>query len=214
MAVKINLAGQRFGKLTVIEFLCRLNLHSMFKCVCDCGNETIVTSNNLRRGHTTSCGCASSRHRLGDKTSTHRLRNHPLYSIWTSMRNRCYWDKHHRSKNYKLRGIIVCEEWKNDFVSFYNWSIENGWVKGLSIDRINNDGNYCPSNCRWATVKEQSRNRTSNVWLTINGDKKIAKDWSLIYGVQPATIHQRLKKGWSHEEAVFGKKKIRSKKYP
>lgn len=201
-SIRLDLTGQRFGRLVAVEFLCRLNLHSMWKCVCDCGNETIVTLNNLRKNHTTSCGCASSRHTIGEKTSTHGLRNHPTYSTWTSMRNRCYWSKSNRSKHYKLRGIVVCNEWKDSFENFYEWSINNGWKPGLQLDRINNNGNYEPPNCRWATPKEQARNRTSNVWITIDGETKIAIEWAEQYNISPSVIHSRLKLGWSHKDAI------------
>lgn len=201
---RIDLSGQRFGKLLVIEYVCRLNCHSMFKCVCDCGKETIVTSNNLRRNHTTSCGCASSKLTIGSRTSTHKMRNHPLYNTWTGMINRCYWSRHNRSKHYKGKGIVMCDDWRKSFEKFMYWAINNGWKEWLSIDRIDNDGNYCPENCRWATAKEQSRNRSSNIWLTIDGISKIAVEWSEQAGTSSATIHNRLKRGWAHKEAVFG----------
>lgn len=202
---KIDLSGQRFGKLTVISFVCRLNAHSMFKCVCDCGKETIVTSNNLRRNHTTSCGCMSSRKDIGVRSSTHKMRNHPLYTTWTGMINRCYWHKHNRSKHYRLKGIIMCDEWRSNFENFRDWALSNGWQKGLQIDRIDNDKNYCPENCRWATVKEQARNRTSNVRLTIDGVTKLCIEWSELARVHPSTIRQRIKRVYSHKEAVYGR---------
>jgi hypothetical protein len=202
---KIELSGKVFGKLTVIGFVCRLNCHSIFKCVCECGKETLVTSNNLRRNHTTSCGCMSSKKTIGVRTATHMMRNHPLYNTWCGMINRCYWDKHNRSKHYKGKGIKICDTWRHSFETFRDWAILSGWKKGLSIDRIDNNGNYEPGNCRWATNKEQARNRTSNVWLTIDGVSKIVIEWSEETGVSPSSINQRLKKGWTHKEAVFGK---------
>lgn len=201
----IDLIGQNFGILTVVEFVGRKNCHSWFRCKCKCGGQTVTTSNNLRRNHTTSCGCNSSRNTIGVRTSTHKLRNHPLYNSWTGMINRCYWSKHNRSKSYSEKGIVMCDEWKSSFEVFYEWATKNGWEKGLSIDRINNDGNYEPLNCKFSTNKQQSRNRSSNVWLEIDGISKIAIEWSEEYGVHPATIHKRIKKGWSAKEAVFGR---------
>lgn len=198
----IDLTGHRYGYLTVVQFVCRLNNHSMFKCVCDCGKQTIVTGNNLRRNHTTSCGCMSSKKTIGIRSSTHMMTNHPLYQTWTGMINRCYWSKHNRSKHYMLKGITVCDEWRYNFIKFKDWAFSNGWEKGLSLDRINNDGNYEPSNCRWATNKEQARNRSSNVWIEINGISQIATVWAEEYNISPATIHNRMTKGWSGYDAV------------
>jgi len=201
----IDLSGQRFDKLLVVKFEGRVNKHSMFLCVCDCGTKTVVTSNNLRRKHTTSCGCQSSKKTIGQRTSTHGLRNHPLYESWLGMRNRCYWPKHNRYKHYGGKGITVCDEWKDSFASFYEWSISNGWKKGLQIDRKDNNKNYSPDNCTFSTIKQQSRNRTSNVKLTIDGITKIMIEWAEEYDVHPVTISRRLKKGFSHKEAVMGK---------
>lgn len=130
------------------------------------------------------------------------MRNHPLYNTWTGMINRCYWDKHNRSKHYKLKGITMCDEWRNSFEVFRDWAVNNGWEKGLQIDRISNDGNYCPQNCRWATVKEQSRNRTTNVYITINGVTKCAIDWASEYKISQATIRGRMLRGWTPQDAV------------
>ncbi len=182
-----------------------MNFHSMFHCACDCGGMAVVTSNNLRRNHTTSCGCESSKKTIGKRTSTHGKSGHPLFESWIGMRNRCYWAKHNRFEHYGGKGIRVCDNWRDDFEAFYKWGISNGWKKGLQIDRISNDGDYCPENCRFLNRKQQSRNRTSNIKLTINGVTKIAIEWAEEVGVHPTTIHKRLRKGYSHQEAVFGK---------
>ena len=201
----IDLTGQKFGKLIVVKFMCRLNFHSMYHCACDCGGMAIVTSNNLRRGHTTSCGCQSSKTTLGQRSKTHGLRNHPLYESWIGMRNRCYWQKHNRFQYYGGKGITVCDEWVDDFMAFYQWGIANGWKRGLQIDRIENSKNYSPDNCRFRTIKQQARNRTSNVQLTIDGVTKIVVEWAEEFKIHPTTIHRRLKNGYSHKEAVLGK---------
>lgn len=201
----IDLCGKKFNKLLVIEFVCRKNKHSYFKCKCDCGNESTVTSNNLRRNHTTSCGCDSSRNNIGQRSITHGLRKHPIYISWCAMINRCYWAGHNRSTHYMGKGIVICKEWRDDFMSFYDWSINNGWEHGLSIDRINNDGNYSPENCRWVTNKAQSRNRSTNLVLKIDGVSKIAIEWAEQVGVRPGTIYRRKKIGWSDKECVFGR---------
>ncbi len=202
----IDLTGQRFGKLMVIKFLGRLNYHSMYHCACDCGGMAVATSNNLRRNHTTSCGCQSSRKDFGRRTTfTHGKRNHPLYESWLGMRNRCYWPQHNRFEHYGGKGIKVCDEWRDDFEVFYKWGIANGWKKGLQIDRKENDKDYCPDNCKFSTVKQQARNRTTNVKLTVNGITKIAIEWAEEVNINPSIIYSRLKRGYSHQEAVFGK---------
>lgn len=201
----INITGIRYGKLIAVRFLGRVNSHSMFQCLCDCGNMTIATSNNLRRNHTTSCGCTSSKKTIGDRTKSHGLKKHPLYESWLGMRNRCYWPRHNRYQYYGGKGITVCDEWKDDFIAFYKWGIANGWKRGLQIDRKENDKNYCPDNCRFSTVKQQARNRTSNVILTIDGVSRTAIEWAEIAGVNYEAMRQRVKKGISHKIAVFGR---------
>lgn len=202
MPAIIDLKGQRFGKLVAVRFLGRLNFHSMFQCVCDCGRLTVATSNNLRRNHTTSCGCQSSKKTIGKRTGTHGKRSHPLYRKWADMRNRCYWGKHNRFEHYGGKGIGVCDEWRYDFESFYNWAMSNGWKKGLSLDRKENDKDYYPENCRFRTIKQQNRNRTSNVKITVDGVTKILIEWAEQYKIKPTTIKGRLERGWSERDAV------------
>ncbi len=174
----------------------------MFHCECDCGKLSVVTSNNLRRGHTTSCGCESSRKTIGKRTGTHGVSGHPLFRKWLDMRNRCYWPKHNRFEHYGGKGVKVCDDWKDDFESFYKWAKSNGWKKRLTLDRIENDKDYCPENCRFRTKKQQNRNRTSNVKLTIDGDTKILIEWAEKYKINPMTIKSRIKRGWSEKDAV------------
>jgi hypothetical protein len=206
MAKFIDLTGKKFNKLTVIEFIGRKNNHSLFKCKCDCGNESIVYSNNLIRNHTTSCGCFNIYSTI-NRSTTHNLRKHPLYVSWIGMRNRCYYEKHNRFKNYGGKGIKVFENWKNDFLEFYNWAVNNGWEKGLSIDRIDNNLDYCPTNCKFSTSKEQSRNRTSNIKITVDGETKILIEWAESKNIHYETLRKRLKKGWTDYEIIYGKQK-------
>jgi|ERR1700748_130697 len=204
----INLIGQRFGRLIVIEFIGRRKGHSIFKCQCDCDGFTETTSNNLRRGHTLSCGCLSNEV-LIERSITHGLSHHPLYNIWVGMRNRCYYHKHNRSKIYAGKGIIVCEEWKNDFKAFYDWAIANGWQQGLTIDRMENSGNYTPKNCRFRTPQQQSRNRTTNVNLTYKGQTMILIEWAEKYNICYGTLRKRVKNGWNPHECLFGRPKVK-----
>lgn len=99
----------------------------------------------------------------------------------------------------------MCDEWKDDFVTFYKWGKSNGWKKGLQIDRKENDKNYCPENCRFSTIKQQARNRTSNIRITIDGVTKILVEWGEESHTNSATIKKRLKMGWTPKESVFGR---------
>ena len=134
----------------------------------------------------------------------HGLSKTRLHRIWHSMYCRCYYPTTNQYKNYGGRGIKVCEQWKHieGFVRFYNWAINNGYEDHLSLDRIDNNGDYCPENCRWVTKKEQSNHRTNNVLYTFNGETKTSKQWCEIYGISQTTFRDRLNRGWSLEQAL------------
>lgn len=134
------------------------NYQKRYLCKCDCGKEKIVYYCNLIKNHTTSCGCKRSKN-LKDIATTHGLSNTRLFRIWCEMKHRCYLKSDTNYFKYGARGIKVCEEWKNDFVNFYNWSINNGYKEDLTIDRIDNEEGYFPENCRWATYAQQNKNR-------------------------------------------------------
>lgn len=210
MALRLNVVGQKFGRLEVVEFVGRKNNSSWFRCVCECGGETTTTSNNLMRGHTVSCGCVNIE-KFIERSFKHGISGeHPLFISWIGMRNRCSYKKHNRYKHYGGKGIKVCDEWKDDFKAFYDWALENGWQEGLSIERKENELDYCPSNCKFATIQEQSRNRTSNVNLTYNGETKCVTDWAKEVKSHAQTISKRVKRGWTPHECLFGKKKSSS----
>lgn len=143
--------------------------------------------------------------RVGDKNPNykHGGKGTRLFSIWANMKSRCYNQNTTHYSRYGARGITVCEEWKDDFQAFYDWAISNGYEDHLTIDRIDNDGNYEPSNCRWATVNEQSTNRSTNHVVTINGISKCLMDWCVDCGVNYKTVKDRLKRGWTYEDALF-----------
>ena len=131
--------------------------YGLYKCGF-CGNNFKANTNDINRGHTKSCGCYQKRIASG-APKTHGLKNTRLYNIWAKLKDRTLNPKSKKYESYGGRGITVCEEWKNDFMSFYNWAMLNGYSDELSIDRIDNDGNYEPSNCRWTTQTIQNRNR-------------------------------------------------------
>ena len=207
MGRKIDLTGQRFGRLTVIGFASRDKKygHAKWLCQCDCGKITDVDSSNLRRGQQ-SCGCLSRENLLASVTK-HGKRHTRLYGIWVGMRQRCR-DKNNKSyKRYGGRGITVCDEWNKDFTVFEKWAIENGYADNLSIDRIDNNGNYEPSNCRWADDFTQNNNKRDNVLITVGNDTYTATEWARLSGLKPSTIHNRLFIGWKPEDAVMRKRR-------
>ena len=197
-----DLTGQKFGKLTVIKRVENSKWNeTRWLCKCECGNEAIVNYGKLAYKHTTSCGCYA-RELFVNNVSKHNLRKTRLYNIWAGMKQRCF-NKNSKAYNrYGGRGITICNEWKNDFKKFYEWSMKNGYKDNLTIDRINNDGNYEPKNCRWADNKTQSNNRNNNVILEYNNEKHNIKEWCKIMNVTESALKHRLERGWDLEKAL------------
>ena len=154
-----DLTGLRFGKLIVIKRVgSDKDGRAQWLTVCDCGTESVKIGKLLLNGHCKSCGCGEYENRLKSSIS-HGLSNTRLYNIWSAMKQRCYYTKHKDYHSYGGRGITVCDEWRNDFKTFYDWAITHGYRDDLSIDRIDVNGNYDPNNCRWATTLEQRLNQ-------------------------------------------------------
>lgn len=177
MSKLIDLTGQRFGRLTVVarDYTDR-NRNIYWKCQCDCGNECSVRGSHLKSGQTRSCGCLNAE--VASKgNKVHGLSSSRLYNIWVNMRQRCYNPKNRAYDRYGGRGITVCDEWKDNFQTFYSWAISNGYDPDLSIDRIDNDRGYSPENCRWATSSEQARNRRSDHLITFQGETRTMVEW-------------------------------------
>lgn len=210
-----QLKGKKFNKLTVLEFShVSQKREACWKCQCECGNVCIATTTDLRKGHKKSCGCLKNEKSYRNSYK-HGLSKTPLYSIWLSMKDRCLNENNKYFNNYGSRGITVCDEWKDDFMNFYNWAIANGYSDNLSIDRIDVNGNYEPSNCRWATKKEQQNNKRDNVLITYKGKTKTLQEWADETGISRNTLMKRKRSGWNDEDIVSKpvNKKFSTKRY-
>jgi hypothetical protein len=163
-------------------------------CQCDCGNKTVVSATLLIREKTRSCGCLTIEAVI-KRNTTHGLRYSKIHSVWNDIKNRCNNKKGKDYMCYGGRGIRVCNEWNNNFKAFYDWAYESGYKEGLTIDRINTDGNYSPDNCRWATMKEQSNNRRNNIFVSINGVKVSFVELLNAFGVPRSSGYYRYYNG-------------------
>lgn len=205
MAPKMeNIVGKKYGRLTVLEYAGKdKNNNIRWLCECDCSNKTkkVILGQNLKHGLTKSCGCLNDETRR-EKATKHGMSRKKLYKVYMSMKDRCYNESHKFYKDYGGRGIKICEEWMGDngLENFYNWSTENGYKEGLTIDRKNVNGNYEPSNCRWATMEEQGSNKRNNIWIEMNGMTKTLSQWSRESGIPINTLWNRLKKGFDSDE--------------
>lgn len=173
----------------------------LFRCVC--GVEKVMRNNNVLFGKTSSCGCYRkkfvSEYKPGFK---HGLGRMLLYDVWYLMKRRCYEVGGKNYHQYGALGIKVCEEWKDNVSAFAEWALANGYKKGLQIDRIDTNGNYEPSNCRFVTSKVNNNNRKNNRFLEFNGEVKTLQEWADEKGVERHFIYYRLKKGWSIDDIL------------
>lgn len=199
---RLNLLGSPpFGRLVVIADAGTLRGISRWVCRCKCGNQVTVILGHLRSGHTTSCGCLCKElaARKGHEKAIHGLSRTPIYGLWASMHNRCYLPSHPAYKNYGGRGIIVCERWH----TFEYFLADMGMrPEGRTLDRYpDKNGNYSPDNCRWATRKEQQRNRRDNVYITFQGRTMLIVEWAELLRIKFVTLWWRLQ-NWSIERAL------------
>jgi hypothetical protein len=210
MPKALNLTGEKFGKLTVVKRTQNSqNGHSNWLCQCDCGNYKVVNSGQLRkRNGTRSCGCL--RKKIGDRTRTHGMTKTRLYSVWDKIKRRCLLENEPEFFQYGGRGIKVCNDWLGEegFINFYNWAIANGYNEDASrgectIDRIDVNGNYEPSNCRWVDMKKQSRNKRNTFYVFVDGKKVSLSEICEQKGIDFRKMAKRIRLGKNFEEAII-----------
>lgn len=198
--------GKTYGRLFVAEELdYRIRQGISYRCECECGNNNyLVQGGDLRSGKVHSCGCLKSEIRIKENT-THGMKGSRLYGIYYAMISRVNNPNASHYERYGGRGITITQEWigDNGFVNFMNWSNDNGYSDELTIDRINNDGNYEPSNCRWVTNEVQANNKSTNRLYTLNGETLNISQWSKKYNVNYDNLINRLNRGSSIEKALF-----------
>lgn len=193
----VNRLGHRVGRLVVIGYAGRIRRMSRWLCRCDCGRTAIVSGAHLNPGYTQSCGCL--RREAGRNNRKHGLSQSRTHSIWSQMKKRTRSPDSVDFHRYGARGIDVCERW----LAFENFLADMGECPPKkTLERINNDGNYGPGNCRWATRTEQARNTRTNRLITFRGETRPAAAWAEITGLKSATIRWRLSRGWSVERAL------------
>ena len=204
MGTIIEMSGKRYGRLTVIGFSHLYNeREAMWKCRCDCGAIFVSRGTDIRNGHTNSCGCYMKERATEGKT-THGHSQTKTHRIWLGINQRCYDPNHHKYEIYGGRGIKVCDRWRGAG-KFENFLADMGECPdGFSIDRHpDNNGNYEPKNCRWATSKQQNRNRRDNKIIDVFGNKMTLAEACERYGVGYQCAYKRIKRGWSIEKTLM-----------
>lgn len=201
----IDLAGERFGKWTVLEKRNKATSGNYkWLCRCSCGNEVEVDGNSLRSGKSTGCRrCAVPHNRT-------KYTGDPIQTIWAGMKQRCYDPNQNRYNIYGGRGILIYQKWLDDPTKFYEWAYSNGYKEGLSIERVDNDKGYIPSNCKFIPLSKQAENRRTNNYIELNGKTKTLSKWCRDLGMNRGTVRGRLRRGWTVEEAFYipvGKKR-------
>jgi len=197
MPKALDLTGQKYGRLTVLEKLLLRDKHKkvVWKCLCDCGKTTNVNTKNIRTGNTTSCGCYHK-----ELITKHGMTNTQSFRIWSGMRTRCLNKNSENYAAYGGRGITICKKW-NTFAGFYKDMGDP--PKGLTLDRKNNDKGYSKVNCRWASAYTQAVNRKSTRFITYKKETKSISDWARSIGIRIDTLHHRFTAGWSIEKALL-----------
>lgn len=191
---KIDITGNRYGRLVVIKECGKRKTNTEWLCKCDCGNFHKATTNSLNMGSVKSCGCLHSEMAVknGKKATKHGNSHSRLYRIWGNMKTRCCNPNSNCFHSYGGRGIKICDEWIDDFNNFKEWALSNGYKRELSIDRIDTNGNYEPNNCRWVTMQEQQNNRRNNRLVTIDGETHTVTEWARMLNLNPNSVCKRI----------------------
>lgn len=196
-----DLTNQTFNRLTVLKFAYIKNGKTYWECKCRCGKVVVVRADSLQDETIKSCGCLRNEIRKSI-FKKHGFCGTKIYKKWEDMEARCTNPNNKRFKDYGGRGIVICEEWLKDFMNFYNWAINNGYKEDLTIDRIDVNGNYEPSNCRWVTQKEQMRNKRDNHLIKYNGETHCVSEWLQILGIKSRTVANKLYAGYPLENFI------------
>ena len=195
--------GNKYNRLTVIEYDFTNKHHvKYYKCKCDCGELKSIRMTSITSGSTKSCGCLNEELKRQRKPRFKHgfAKKEALYNTWLNMRRRCYDIKNNRYENYGGRGIRVCEDWNKEYIPFRDWAYSNGYKEGLTIDRVDVNGNYEPKNCRWADVYIQQNNTTRNKYIEYKQMKLTISEWSRYFGLSVSCFTGRLKRKWIMEE--------------
>ncbi len=184
--------GQKIGRWTIIKRIEKIS-PIIYLCKCDCGTIKEVAKTSLTKKRSLSCGCLR-KEKLSKKMTKHNKSKTKLYKVWYGIKERCLNSREVDYKYYGGRGIKMSDEWRNDFMAFYNWSMANGYKENLTIDRINNDGNYEPNNSRWVDRKKQANNTRRNHFFTYKNEKHTLSEWEEILGIKQSTLWYRIRK--------------------
>lgn len=204
---KKDILGLRFGRLVVAQELQPDKFQNVqWLCKCDCGKTTVATTTCLRNGHTKSCGCLK-HDKTVERNKSHNGSHERLYKIWKGMKERCYYPKNSHYEHYGALGIVVCDEWRDNYAAFREWALCNGYNSRAefgecTLDRIDVRGNYCPENCRWISLDTQANNKRNNHYLVYNNETHSMAEWASITGISYGTLKARLKRGWSVDKAL------------
>lgn len=199
---RTNLVGKRFGNLVVIDYAKPRNGKTFWACKCDCGTVKEIEADALVRGKVVTCGCWNKKKGKENRSYKHGLTNSRIMGIWAKMKVRCYNSKEKAYKNYGARGIRICDEWLNDVSAFWEWSKKNGYADNLTIDRIDVNGNYEPSNCRWVDRKTQCNNQRNNHYIDYKGEHLTLSQIEEKYSINQHRLACRLLAGWDVKTAI------------
>lgn len=202
MAELIDISGMEFERCVALKHVSGGRCGAKYLFRCECGKQFVARSNDVRKGRVKSCGCVN-RREVKEKTTKHGFYKHPIYQAWSHIKQRCYNPNCKEYEHYGGRGITMCDDWLNNPVEFINWSFDNGWEKGLTIDRIDNDKGYYPDNCRWVSMEVQENNKSDNHYYLYNGESKTLSQIARENNVSRNSLYYRVNvKNMSIEKAL------------